>query len=660
MNTDDLELSDEAIEAIERKVNDAVRDAVAGSATRDALLAELDLQLEGRLIQNGTQRWRNSCILNDPMSRQAHLQLLAMITQAQRKDPKWTVESDDPDKVDNASIMESWLMRKSYQYELSKVFYDVAYIALRDMCCPLYVGWTERVRTVYPKKYQLLDENDEDVEDADPVRYEHRDPNKFYRQVEGEPEDIVEHAGCEFRAVDLSDFYVYPSNAQSVKKAVATAERMLLTEDQLWDGIADYGYNEERVEELVAQGPTHSTDSNGSLFEIRNSYDGTNSGAETETRDGFYECFLVFMRAPRRYGSEEIDIPDKLKHKDLKIMVCPSRRVTFQIAESPYQERPYIMYDMLKRPNRLLGIGAMQLIAGLQEEATANLQLTIDSMNLEMSPCLISPYEWIEKYSAFTIYPGAVLPEDVPGSLRALEWRRQPNQGLELQASIVDRGMGLVAAEGYGVMQPKVRKAAEISNVMNAADVKFDLFLQVIQTPMAELAERIVSLHLQFDPLIQETFIAGAGRRVTVTPDMLRGEYRFVPTATSSTGTPEARLQITMAKLELLKEYIALMTESPPQFWPMIWHAVRSALIDMDERNPIAYIGPEPKPQMIPAPQPGMAPGAPGGAPPISVPPQLVALSQAGVDPRVIAQLQAAAAPGNNPAQLAHGAVPNG
>jgi hypothetical protein len=303
---------------------------------------------------------------------------------------------------------------------------------------------------------------------------------------------------------------------------------------------------------------------------------------------------------------------------------------------------------MLKRPGRLLGIGAMQLIATIQEEATANLQLTIDSMNLEISPAMVAPYDWIDKYNAFEIYPGAILPEDVPNSLRPLEWNRNANQGLELQAALVDRGMGLVAAEGYGVMQSKVRKAAEITNVMDAADVKFDLFLQVMQTPQAELAARIVALHLKFDKQMQDTFMAN-GKKVTVTPAVLRGEYRFVPTATSSTGTPESRLQITMAKIELLKEYIALITQSPPNFWANVWHGFRSALIDMDERNPVAWIGVEPQVPQAPAPPPGQGGVSPG----------IQALIAAGVPPQVIQQIIAGGATQGTPLGISAGAVPN-
>src|ERR1019366_4610370 len=175
------------------------------------------------------------------------------------------------------------------------------------------------------------------------------------------------------------------------------------------------------------------------------------------------------------------DIPDKLTQREIMCMVCFNRDIVFQMKETAYEMRPYIMYHMLKRPNRLLGIGAMQLIATIQEEATANLQLTIDSMNLLMSPVLIAPYEWVEKYNTFKAYPGAILPEDVPNTLRPLEWNRSGGPGLELQEQLVNRAMGLVSAEGYGEMQQKVRKAAEIQNVMNAADVKFDLFLQILQ-----------------------------------------------------------------------------------------------------------------------------------------------------------------------------------
>jgi len=613
-----LELKPYATEQVKRILCQRMNDAIAGAQERDILLLQLDDQLEGRIQPYGDKRWRGACILNDPMSREAHLELLALLTQAQRKDPKWQVIAQNPGDDENATLQEAWLTNKAAEYRLNNILYNVAYNALRDPCGVLFVGWKQTVRPVRKRMFR-----DSEFPDMPLVEGHQREEDREYEEAVVEQQEVA-HQGCEFRTPDLADIYLYPADCQDIKTAYGIGERMLLTEDQLLDGVVDYGYDEEAVEELIRLGPTHSM--GGDLLRtVRNEYDGTSNNASVR-EDGFYECFLYFGRMPKLRDDEDA-IPEQYRADDLMCMLCPQQQIVFLMDISPYTDRPYISFSMLPRPNRLLGIGAMQLLATLQDEANANLQLTIDGMDLEMAPVLVAPAEWIQKYNAFSIYPGAILPEDDPNTLRTLEWGSKAEKGMELQGAIVGRGKGLVAAEGYGELQAKVRKDAEIQNVLAATDSKFDLFLQGFQSSMEELAARIVALHAQFEGEgLQESFNY-QGKQMEVSAQNMRGLYRYVPTATSTTVTPEMRLKLTQAKIQAQMGYFAALAQVmqiSPQFAPLIWHGVRQALLDMGERQPEEWIGPEPQ---MPQPQ--------------ELPANIAQLVASGVPPQVIQQILA-------------------
>ncbi len=211
----------------------------------------MDDQLEGRIQPyGGDTRWRGACILNDPASREADLELLALLTQAQRKDPKWQVIANNPDDDENATLQEMWLTNKSAEYKLNEHLYNVDYNALRDPCGIMYVGWRQTVKNVRKRMYR-----DSEFPDLPLVEGHQREEDREYEEaIVQHPQ--VEHQGCEFRTPDLADVYLYPADAQDIKTAIGIGERMLLTEDQLLDGIEDYGYDEEAVEELIRMGPT--------------------------------------------------------------------------------------------------------------------------------------------------------------------------------------------------------------------------------------------------------------------------------------------------------------------------------------------------------------------------------------------------------------------
>lgn len=636
----ELQLDDDVRHDIKRILIQRLRDAISGASVRDVELGELDRQLEGRLLPRGPERWPGSCLLNDPMSREKHIELLALLTQAQRQDPKWQVIEIDPNDADNASLQEAWLTNKASEYQLNNWLYNICYNVLRDPCAILFVGWKQSVRMVRKRMYR-----DAEFPHLPAVEDHQREEDREYEETLVQ-HPAIDYQGCELRTPDLADFYPYPADSQGqwdLKAMQGIGERMFLTEDQLLDGVEDYGYDPDEVEDLIRRGPTHNLKGDR-LRDYKNQYDGTDGYLQAR-EDGFYECFLWFGKCPRlQQIDEESRIPEQYLHDDLMCMICPDADIVFQMDLSPYPDRPYISFSMLGRPNRFLGIGAMQLLATLQEEATANLQATIDGMNLEMTPALIVPPEYAQKYNTNEIFPGGLIIEEVMNSIRPLQWGGKAAMGLELGAALDDRASSLTAAQGWGQVNAKRPLVAEMQQVGSAVDAKFGLFLYGIGMSMEALAARIVALHLHFEGEGLNDSFTYQGQKKEVTAQNMRGRYRYVPTATSTTVTIESRMRITQQKIALQQGYIAAMLQVPPAFQPLVWHGVRQAFLDLGERQPEAWIGKEPVPP---------DPAAAGQA----VPPFLQALIAQGVPPQVIQTAMAATQGLNQPGAGSGGAL---
>jgi hypothetical protein len=182
--------------------------------------------------------------------------------------------------------------------------------------------------------------------------------------------------------------------------------------------------------------------------------------------------------------------------------------------------------------------------------------------------------------------------------------------------------------------------------MLGAVDTKFDLILYCMQHGTEKLGYRIPSLHSQFDTSEKEKFRDSSGVEVEITIEALRGEYKITPTATSSTSSPQNRIQIQQAIMNAIVSYYKELPTIPPQGWSGFWSATRRYLQELGVKNPEADI---PEPQL---PQMGMQPGA--------ISPALAGLQQAGIAPPVQQTILAGApipSPGVNPALQAGGGI---
>lgn len=590
----ELKLSEDVRDRVDRILVRRNQDAVAGASQRDDDLALFDDQLYGRMVPTN-QPWPGSAILNDPLTMEAFLQLVALFMEALSREVPWTVEAVNSADADKATLQEEFLTDIFARDNLVDIAYGISYNAAgRDDTAILYVGWQQRIRPVRTKMYRDVDQDEDDDTLLHP---DERNPDALYDEVMTQT-DEVEHEGCEYRVVPLSDFYLYDPTAKTIAGAQGCCERMFLTEDQLLDGVEDNGWDEDKVMELIKAGPTTSLSMNNDYRDRQNTYDGITSNV-SEPSDGLYEVFLWFGRLPKLRDSDGVsDLPEMYHSEDAMAMICPDRNIVFHLTLSPYKDRPYIPFSMLPKADRFLGTGGCRLLAPLQDEANALLQTLLDSINIKMVPAFKTSLDWLANYGdRFQFGPGANIPVENDNDFVPIEAGGDVGLGLEVQGEIVNRGKGMVAAQGYGELQHKVRKNGEMQNVLQAADSKFSFFLSNLVRGWKELGCRILSLYQQFATEGSEWSFSRHGEAKTISTEDLRGQFRVSATATANTATPEMRLAIQQHKIQAAVQYYQLIQQVPPQFAPLVWNAFRKLFLDLGERNPEEYIGPEPVPQ---------------------------------------------------------------
>lgn len=608
-----LKLDEDTRRDVELTICARIRSAVSSSEDRDSDIAEWNAQLEGLTQVSGHLPWRDACMLDDPITRENHTSLLASSRAALSKDQKWWVRATNPDDDDIAQLLQQLLKNAAQQFDFNRSLYDLLYNTLRHPAGVLFIGWkqeTKRVRGVeYLQKGSNLPISQFEREDG--VEYEAR----------GTVQEVDAYDGIEFRVPDLSDIYVYPSTAPSLDSAMLVMERRWLSEDDLYDGIDTYGYDEDSVQELCTMGGTEETES-GTDIRREDAERAGISGENVDNRDGYYECFLVYGRLPRlRDVNGDNRIDDELAHDEMMYMVCPKHDIVFYMDYAPDAERPYCTFNILGKPNRLYGACVPSMLEVLQAEANANIRHMIDGYNLESSPVIVAPRKVAGEFGKYKIYPGAVLPEDVKDEIHVLQWTRQSLDGLGIQQDIRNRASSQISSASYGQYQPKVRKQAEIENVMGAAAAKFDLYLQNFQmSGMVDAGYKILALLIQYQ----------TDAEIPISPHDLRKRFQIIPAATSQMADEQAQLAISQKIIEYQAQYLqAVMTfeQVKPDFIPLVYHAFHKALLDLGEHNPETYLGPLPEP-----PQPAVTP-------PMGIPAQGAPTEQTGMPPNGFQQI---------------------
>lgn len=613
-----LELSEGVREEVEAEICRRVCSAISGAEARNSQLQIWRDQLQGFGITASNKNWSNACDFYDSISLEMHLTLLSQLVGALHRDPKVAIEAFSKDEEEGARILEAYLSMESSKNDIDTRLYEMATDACWSQAAVTYAGWQQKTRQSREVGYRKSG-------DARVYSDEEREDGEEYEEVPVSEE--VTEEGFDIRVVDLSDFYLYPANAKSVAQATAIAERMLLTEGDLYDGIDDYGFDRGAVEELCSLGPEQEPDE----LVTKNEQDGVESAPG---RDGYYEVFTVYTRMPRTADGGDKPLPEHYLQDDFLVVCVPERRIVLKMGFSPYKERPYFTCGIMPLKDTILGVSLMGILEAIQTEANANIQFTVDMMNLTATPAILIPDSEAENFNKQTLQPGAVIKVNSPADVVPLEWDRSPlRDGLAWQQDLRNRATSLVSAQGQGQLQNKVRKAGEIQNIETQAAAKFGLYLSNFQrTGVAELFRRMIALKTQFGDVDDdgEEFTDEEGHSHTLTAKALKGKYNVVAVGTSLTHSPESRIEVGKQKQAIQSEYLMAKTKLPPDLSKLAWHGARELLFDMGERNPEAWIGEEPKEvppqdQQPAQPQPG---GPPQGQPGQQGPPQQPGMNQ--------------------------------
>lgn len=569
-----LGISAALVDELAGAVCERIENAVSGAQDRDEECLQLYDQLEGRANPQHVTFWKGQCDLEDPLTREHHLTLLASVTAVWRRSHFFLLESIDPADAEAVARVEAYLNVRARQHGLAEALYDVAYNALVFRFSPMYVGWRTYWRYVAGTGFV-------DPESGDVIE----------EPVEGEPvEQVTIRAkvpvvnGPEFRAIDPTDFYLWPPDSVSVEEATCCIERLRMTPEALYET-----FDEELVTRVLQARDGRVTDMFNALLEDQGLQ-------KDDSADASVQIYRVIGRMPLLVDEDGPGIPDWMREQDYEWIIHVPSRTILSVRPLDYPVRPYVVFNSLRVPGRMLGHSIASLLTPLQREATLNLRFTIDTMNLVAAPAMKVPQQWLHMYGKWMMYPGALVPYvNSPDEIAPLTWdMRGVNAGMALAQHIDARAAQLASAQGISSMLGgKVRKAAEVEATVGLVQMKSDLFFSCLQSGLQRVGEILLALYLEHMGEEGDVAMTEYGP-VSVKPSDLRANLKITAYATTEDGTPEARLERTMAAKRVQMEYIAATTQMPPYAWEPLYHAASTALRDIGVRNVQDWLGPRP------------------------------------------------------------------
>lgn len=568
---------------------DMVRKTVRANQERDDDLYRLRQQLEGVSLAGGDGPWPNSCVLQDPVTREFHMTAQANIVAAFRQKPYVTLEALRPNDDAVVTKLEVLANTEADLFGFDQALATLTYIALesRYAVCGVFYSTTRNKHKELlpvPPPIHAYDEGEGAVEDD-----ELSPTSEQLYQIN----DIIE--SFEFRPIDTWDFYLSPVGSQKVQQADHTLERLWLTTTALLDGVKNEGFDAKAVSEMVKRKPTAvregGVDPRRDQQELSGIYDDNAS---------FYECFRVVGRMPYLFdGLGEPQTPEELLDEDFLWMVCPAHQIVFKLTYSPFPVRPYALGKAMGPDTEMLGHGIVSTISAIADEMTILLRATVDSTNATMDPQMKVPEHLAGWYSQKdNRRPGSILPYrgNDPNSVQAVHRDFQGLQiGMELSQGLYGRAAQIAAAQGVNSMAAgKVRKAAEVEFTAQVIQNKFGLMLGNIAKMVQEIFRIYFALrkyHLRDSVNVR----TGTGED-QVTRDDMDVQFRIIPHADADNASSQQRLDNDTALIEFLGQNHCYQQRIQMGDLTGDWMVGNRVLSHMGIRNPEAFIGPQPQP----------------------------------------------------------------
>lgn len=600
-----LKLDKSVREKCERYILDSVRQAVAGSSIRDEDLLRWRDNLHGIPSSYGEAAWPNACRIEDGLIQEQRAQMVAQVMAAANRYPLVTVDGIDDVSRENAAHLETYLSQSMKRSGFPDAFYGYADEATCYPAGVLYVGWKENIEKKREVRYWDGASYDEEGNEVLLMPQE-RDAEMEYETVP--VLTVSPEAGThEFRAIPLIDFYMYPPDTPSLAQSLACMERRYYTDNELINGIQEYAFDEEKVFDTIrrgAKGYGSETDNEGR--ERRGDLYGTEAG---EGLAAPFECFVWYGYLPKLWEGERSELPRYLWNDLFCAVVCPSCNVVFKLDFAPdTDEYPFLMGSIHPESNSPYGMGVCLLLETEQEEATHYRRLAANCADLVAAPVTIMADSAWELNKAHSIYPGAILREETPGSIRPYEMPAAPTViATQMLDYTLQRAQRKTAAQGYGQVNPKQPLVAEMEGVMAATDAKFNFYQANVFAILPAVAKRMVKLTLQYAPDFSVQ-LQGEGEEVTLTAEQLAGKYEYNVAQLDQNASEAAKVQRDIAIAQLQDGFFKFLIETIgtplAAFLEHKWRQTRDALSHLSVRKPEDYIGPKPPPGGIPPPMP--------------------------------------------------------
>jgi hypothetical protein len=627
-------------ESVERDVRNTLlnrlKDAIEGAKERNDDEADYDDLMEGAQMAGMPLPWPDACTLVSTIIPENVTTLQANLAVFLRQETLAEATARRRNDKEAARLQEAFIADVWRDEGVAEVLYQYSRNCLKSKSAVIYSGWCEKKCRVHKELYGEFDEatnffknwDDAAGQPTDLIEPEDRNPEIAYAEFPVTQDEVTR--GGEYRVVDLCDFYPYPPNAESIEKATCVFERMLLTEDDLLTGIDTYGYDKEIVMDMIRRGPTHTTSQSASASEETNDRErqDRNDGIQGDVRtigDGFYECFLGFGLLPKLWQDGESRIPEEYWQQEAQMLICYQHHAVPLLKPCPYPQKPYFMRSLLPKNRRLYGSGMVQRLEPLAQEATHLIRQTFNGIDYQMRPELIMTDEAYDRNPQKQSKLGKIWRADTINEIAPLVKANNAALGFEPLSYVDTKAQALSASQGYGDLQTKVRKNAEIQNTVGAANTKFDLYAwNVFGEMIPALAAWRKELQLIFDPDFTAQIDTMDGE-LSIDAKALRAPVRWNAAQMDSNNSPQAKELRNQAKLTIQLGFMQALREFP-EHGEALWYGARQALLDLGDRNPEKWLGEKPKPiapmQMpIQPPVPGMgAPplGIPGGMPPMN------------------------------------------
>lgn len=560
-----------------------VREVIDSNRERDEDLRHLRDQLEGRSMPYGGP-WQNSCLLEDPMSREYHIAVLSAIQQVLKRFPYWSLEFIPKDGFEEDVILDSaieyWLNRQASLGGYGQVIYEMSYIALESRYSVVALDWKHRIRQV--RKRILRHKGTGAMIDPDMVSgtdVEDEIQEGLWEPILSIQEEPI-WEGVSYRTIDPWDFYLYPLAAFKVEDADFCIERIWMTRNDLIRGIESYGFDRDAVEEIVESSP--------------GGYESTadNVGEGEDKRNEEYECFRVYGRIPYLKGK---DLPSYWMEDDFEVMICMPRGIIFYMGYAPYPFRPYILISMLPTPNQMLGSGIVSLLSDLQDEATATFRYAKDILDLTASPMLLVPERQRYIWDKIEVGPGKTIGYRAnPNEVQPFQWNMQGfSELMQFHQYLDQRASRISAASAINSMTTsRVMKATQVEFAYSVLQSRLNLVLSNIQEGVKRIGELTYEmLYAHFPPNVKvNSGISG----VYIQRSDLSRPYRFISMASIDDLNPDIRRQKDIELATMLRAspyYTALLQQGNMKYE---YNLLRRFLVNREIKNPEDYIGPPP------------------------------------------------------------------